>query len=92
MPLKNSPLASNGHAMPMNGKTVIHSAFDVEYSCVIEHTVDVFDSPEARMNILGMNVLTKFTEFIILRNPMLILTVFSCECVKLSPYLDKAFP
>ena len=28
-------------------KVVIQSAFDVEYSCVIEHTVYVSDSPEA---------------------------------------------
>ena len=39
MPLEKSPLAANGHAMPMKGKVVIQSAFDVEYSCVIGHTV-----------------------------------------------------
>ena len=33
MPLEKSPLAANGHAMPMKGKVVIQSAFDVEYSC-----------------------------------------------------------
>ena len=92
MPLEKSPLAANGHAMPMKGKVVIQSAFDVEYSCVIEHTVYVSDSPEARMNILGMDFLAKFGEFINLRNPMLILTVFPGKCVKLSPYLDKPFP
>ena len=35
MPLEKSPLAANGHAMPMKGKVVIQFAFDVEYSCVI---------------------------------------------------------
>ena len=39
MPLEKSPLAAKGHAMPMKGKVVIQSAFDVEYSCVIGHTV-----------------------------------------------------
>ena len=92
MPLEKSPLAANGHAMPMKGKVVSQSAFDVEYSCVIEHTVYVSDSPEARMNILGMEFLAKLGAFINLRNPMLILTVFPGKCVKLSPYLDKPFP
>ena len=92
MPLEKSPLAANGHAMPMKRKVVIQSAFDVEYFCVIEHTVYVSDSSEARMNILGMDFLAKFGEFINLRNPMLILTVFPGKCVKLSPYLDKPFP
>ena len=92
MPLEKSPLAANGHAMPMKGKVVIQSAFDVEYSCVIEHTVYVSVSPEARMNILGIDFLAKFGEFINLRNPMLILTVFHGKFVKLSPYLDKPFP
>ena len=91
-PLEKSPLAANGHAMPMKGKTTIQSAFDVEYSCVIEHTVYVSDSPEARMNILGMDFLANFGEFINLRNPMLILTVFPGKCVKLSPYLTSLFP
>ena len=36
-PLEKSPLAANGHAMPMKGKITIQCAFDVEYSCVIEH-------------------------------------------------------
>ena len=53
MPLEKSHLPANGHAMRMKGKVVIQSAFDVEYSCVIEHAVHVSDSPEARMNILG---------------------------------------
>ena len=92
MPLEKSPLAANGHAMPMKGKDVIQSAFDVEYFCVIEHTVYVADSPEARMNILRMDFLAKFGEFINLRKPMLILTVFPGKWVKLSPYLDKIFP
>ena len=92
MPLEKSPLAANGHAMPMKGKVVIQSAFDVEYSCVIEHTVYVSDSTEAQMKILGMDFLAKFGEFINLRNPMLILTVFPGKCVKLSPYLDISFP
>ena len=90
-PLEKSPLAANGHAMPMKGKTTIQSAFDVEYSCVIEHMVFVSDTPEARMNVLGIDFLAKFDEFINLINPMLILTVLSGKCVKLSPYLDKLF-
>ena len=44
------------------------------------------------MNLLGMDFLAKFGEFINLRNPMLILTAFPGKCVKLSPYLDKLFP
>ena len=39
MPLEKSPLAANGEAMPMKGKVIIHSAFGVEFSCVIEHIV-----------------------------------------------------
>ena len=85
MLLEKSPLAANGYAMPMKGKVVIQPAFDVEYSCVIEHTVYVSDSPEARMNTLGMDFLAKFGKFNNLRNPMLILTVFLGKCVKLSP-------
>ena len=92
MPLEKSPLAPHGHAMPLKGKVVIQSAFDVENSCVIEHTVYVSDAPEVRMNILGMDLLAKFGGFINLRNPMLILTVFPSKCVKLSPYLYKHFP
>ena len=92
MPFEKSPLALIGHAMPMKGKVVIQSAFDVEFFCVIEHTVLVSDSPEARMNILGMEFLANFGEFINLRNPMLNLTVFPCKCVELSPYFDKHFP
>ena len=92
MPLEKSPLPANGHAMPIKGKVVIPSAFHVEHSCMIEHTVYVSDSPEARMNFLGMDFLAKFSEFINLRNPMLILTVFPGKCVKLSFYLDKPFP
>ena len=76
MPLEKSPLAANGHAMPMKGKIVIQSAFDVDYFFVIEDTVYVSDPPEARMNILGMDFLAKFGKFINLRNPMLNLTVF----------------
>ena len=67
MLLENSALAANEHAMPMKGKVVIQSAFDVEYSRVIKHTVYVSDSPVARMNILGMDVLAKFGEFLNLR-------------------------
>ena len=55
MPLEKSLLAANGLAMLMKGKFVIQFAFDVEYFCVIEHTVHVSDSPEARMNIPGMD-------------------------------------
>ena len=43
------------------------------------------------MKILGMNFFAYFGEVINLRNPMLILTVFLCKCVKLSPYSDKLF-
>ena len=73
-------------------KVVIQSAFDVDFACVTEHTVYVSDSPEARMNILGMDFIAKFGEIIILRNPMLFLTLFPGKCVKLSPYLDESFP
>ena len=92
MPLEKSPLAANGHAMPMKAKVVTQSAFDVEYSCKIEHTVYVSDSPETRKKILGMEFFAKFGEFINLRNPMLIFTVFPGKCVKLSPHLDKFLP
>ena len=95
MPFEKSSLAANGHAMPTKGKVVIQPAFDVEYSeysCVIEHTVYVSDSPEARMNSLGMDFLANFGEFINLRNTMLILMVFPGKCVELSPYLDKPLP
>ena len=78
--------------MSMKGKVGIQIALDVEYSCVIEHTVYVSDSPEARMNILGMDFLAKFGKFINLRNPMLILTVFTGKCVKLSTSTDKTSP
>ena len=92
MLLEKSLLAANGHAMPVKGKDAIESAFDVESSCVIEHTVYASDSPEARMNILGMDFSAKFGEFINLRNPILTLTVFPGKCVKLSSYLDEPFP
>ena len=92
MPLENSPSGANGHAMPMKRKIVIQSAFDIESTCVIEHTVCVSESPEARMNFLGMDFLAKFGEFLNLRNPMLILKVSPGKCVKLSPHLDKLFP
>ena len=92
MPLEKSHMAANGHAMPMKEKVVIQSAFDVESSCVIQQTVYVSDSPEARMNVLGMDFLAKFGEFIHLRNPRLILAVFPGKCVKVSPNLDKPFP
>ena len=60
MALEKSPLAANGHALPMKGKAVIQSTFDDDFSCLIEHTVFVSDSPEARMNFLGMDFLAKF--------------------------------
>ena len=92
MPLEKSPLAANGPVMPLEGKVVIESAFDVEYFCVIEQTVYVSYSGEARLNNLGMDFSAKFSEFINLRNPMLNLTVFPGKCVKLSLFLDKPFP
>ena len=92
MLLEKSPLTANGHAMTMKRKAVIQSAFAAEYSCVIDYTVYVSDSPEARINMLGMDFLSKIGEFINLRNPILVLTVFPGKCVKLSPYLDKPFP
>ena len=91
MPLEKSLLPANEHAMPMKGKVVIMSAFDVEYTCAIEHMVFVSDSPEAGMYTLGMSFLAKFGELINLGYPMLILTVFPGKFVKLSPYLDKLF-
>ena len=87
MPLEKSPLAANGHAIPMKVKVVIQTAFEVEYTCVIEHNVSV--SPEARMKILGMDFLVKFGEFFNLRNLMLILAVLPGKCVKLSPFSIK---
>ena len=92
LPPEKSPMAAYGHAMLMKGKVVIQSAFDVEYTCVIEHMVYVSDSPDARMNILGTECFAKFGEFINLRNRMLILKVFPGKCVKLSLYLDEPFP
>ena len=77
MPLEKSPLAANGHALPMKVKVVIQYAFDLEYFYVVENTVYVFDSPEAQMNVLGRDFLVKFGDFNNLRNPMLILTVLS---------------
>ena len=59
MPLEKSLLAANGHAMPMKGKVVIQSAFEIEYICVIEYKVYVSDSPEAPMKILGMDFLAE---------------------------------
>ena len=90
-PLEKSPMPTNGHTMPMKGKVELQSALDVEYSCVIEHPVYVSDSPEAPMNILGMDFLAKFGKLIDVRNPMLFLTVFPGKCVKLSPSSDKPF-
>ena len=75
MPLQKSPLAADGHAMPLKGKVVIQSVFDVKCSCVIKRTVYDSDSPEAQLNILGMDFFAKFGEFSNLRNPMLFLTV-----------------
>ena len=48
MPLEKSRLAANGNAMPKKRKNVIQPAFDLEYSSVIEHTIYVTDSPQAR--------------------------------------------
>ena len=55
MPLEESNLAANDHILSMKGKAVIQSAFDVEYTCVIEHMADVFAPPEAPMNIFRMD-------------------------------------
>ena len=87
--LQKSPLAANGHSMPMKGKVIIQSAFDVEYCCVIEHSVYFSESNAARINILGWDSLARTGEFNNLRNPMLILTVFTGKRVKLSLYLEK---
>ena len=89
-PLKKSPLAAKGHAMSIKRKVIIQSAFDVEYTCVIERMVFVSESSEARMNIFGL--LAKFGKFNILRNPLLFLTVFPGKCVELLRYLDKPVP
>ena len=48
MLLEKSPFAANGHTMPMKARIMIQSAFQVEYTCVIEHMVHVFEQPEAR--------------------------------------------
>ena len=71
---------------------MIQSAFDVQYTCIFEHILYDFESLEAWMNILGMDLLAKFGEFINLRNAMLTLMVFPSKYVKLSPGLDKPFP
>ena len=92
MLLEKSPLAANAHAMYMKGKVVIQSAFDVEYTCVLEHMVYVSHSSDARMNVLGMDFLAKFGEIINLRNSMLFLTAFPGICVKLSPLFRQTFP
>ena len=92
LPPEKSPLVANGFAMPMKGKAMIQSAFEVKYTCVIDHLVYDSDSPEARKNILGMNFLANFGEFINPIYPMLILTVFPGKCVKLSPYFESHFP
>ena len=87
--LEKSPLALNGHSMPIKGKVIIQSAFDVEYCCVIEHSVYFSESNAARINVLGRDSLARTGEFNNLRNPMLILTVFTGKRVKLSLYLGK---
>ena len=89
MPLEKSLFAANGHAMLVKEKVVIQSAFDVGYTCVIEHTVYVSDSLEAWMNLPGMEFLAKVSELINLRNPMVTSTIFPGKCVKLTPYWDK---
>ena len=73
-------------------KLVIQVAFDVEYTCVFEHMVYVSNSPNARIDILGIDFLARFGKFINLRNQKVILTVFLGKCTKLTPYLDKTFP
>ena len=45
MPPKKSSLSANGHSMRMKGKVFIQSALDVQYTCVIEHSVYVSESP-----------------------------------------------
>ena len=35
MPLEKSLLYADGYGMPMKGKVLIQSAFDVDYTCVI---------------------------------------------------------
>ena len=59
MPLEIPPLAANGHVMPMKRKMMIQCAFDVEYSCVFDHTVYVSASPEARRNVFGKDFVNK---------------------------------
>ena len=82
IPLGKTRLAANGHAMPMKGKVVIQTAFDVKYTCVIELLVYVSGSPEKRTNIFGMDFLARFSDFFSLRNPMLVLTDLPCKCVE----------
>ena len=55
MPLKKSPSPPNADALAMKRKVMIPSAFEVEYACVIEHIIYASGSPEARINILGMD-------------------------------------
>ena len=86
VPLKKPLLGANGNAKTRAGKVVFQSLFDAEHTCVFEHMVYVSDSPEARMNILGLDSLAKFGKIINLRNPMIILTVFRRKSVELSPY------
>ena len=88
---EKSPLAANGLAVSLKEKVVIQSAFDVEYTCVIENMIYASDLPEAPMIFLRMDILAKFVEFDNLRNPMLISIVFPSKCVKLSTDLDKLF-
>ena len=63
----------------------------VEYTCDMEHMVNVSESPEARMDNIGKDLLVKSCKFNFLRNPMLISLVFIGLCVKLSPYLENLF-
>ena len=83
MPLKKSRLAANRHALSLRREVMIQSAFDVECICVFEHVVYASESPAARTSILEMNFLTKFGEFVSLKNPMLNLTVFPDKYVEL---------
>ena len=75
----------------MNGKIGIQSAFDLGYTCVYKDMVYVSISPEARMNIIILYIITKLGESVFLKNLMHFLAVFSGKCVKLSLRLNKFF-
>ena len=90
-PLEKSALRANGRVMCIKRKVVIQSAYDVEYICLFELKVFASDSPEERMNILGLELLAKVGEFMSLRNFLLILKVFEGRCVKPSLFSKKLF-